>query len=107
MKPPRGRRSDRRPDVLKHPAQASHLLGVAEGLIADARANGADLHPSARYFLQQAEILLASARIEMGRGDARLVATFAHLASEEAGRAIAVCTSPCHTWPGSGRGKEA
>lgn len=73
--------------------RASCLLSKAGALIEEARRNGADLHPCARHVLQQAELLLASGRIEMGRDDPRLAAVFAHLASEEAGKAIALCGS--------------
>lgn len=106
MKPPKEPKNDHRPDPLKLPAHTAHLLGTAEALVAEARANGADLHPSARHFLQQAEILLASARIEMGRDAGPLVAAFAHLASEQAGRALALCTSPRQTRPGSSFGRD-
>jgi hypothetical protein len=68
--------------------------------IEEARRNGADLHPCARRVLHQAELLPASGRIEMDRGDARVAARFAHLASEEAGKAIALCTSPLEASPG-------
>lgn len=93
--------TDRGQDWLRVPGRAPRLLREAGALIEEARLNGADLHPCARHFLQQAEILLASARIEMGRDDARLAATFAHLAFEEAGKAIALCGSACRTSAGS------
>lgn len=96
--------NDVRSDPLSLSGQTASLLGGADAMVAEARALGADLHPSARHFLQQAEILLASARIEMARGDGRLVAAFAYLASEEAGRALVICTSPRQTFPGWSRG---
>lgn len=93
--------TDRVQDVLRDPARAPDHLRRAGALIEEARRNGADLHPCSRHFLQQAELLLASGRIEMGREDARLAATFAHLASEEAGKAIVMCGSPGRVSPGS------
>lgn len=98
--------TDRVQDVLRDPARAPDHLRRAGALIEEARRNGADLHPCARHFLHQAELLLASGQIEMRRDDARLAATFAHLASEEAGRAIAVCGSPRGTSPGSSPRRE-
>jgi hypothetical protein len=99
--------TDRGQDVLRGPGRAPHLLRRAGTLIEEARRNGADLHPCARHFLQQAELLLASGRIEMGRDDARLAATFAHLAFEEVGRAIAVCGAPRETSRGPAPRMEA
>jgi hypothetical protein len=97
---------ERREDPSRSPGRTPHLLRDAGALVEEARRNGADLHPCARHFLQQAELLLASGRIEMGRDDARLAATFARLASEEAGKAIALCGSPRRTWPGSSPRRE-
>jgi hypothetical protein len=96
--------TERGPDPLRLPGWAPHLLRRARALIEEARHNGADLHPCARHFLHQAELLLASARIEMGRDDAKLAATFAHLASEEAGRAIALSGAPRSPSPGPSPG---
>ena len=93
-------------DSLRPPGRAAYLLRKASTLIEEARRGGVDLHPCARHFFRQAELLLASGRIEMGRDDVRLAATFAHLASEETGRAIAVCGSPRGTSPGSSPRRE-
>jgi hypothetical protein len=91
---------DRRQDPLRVPGRTLHLLRKASALTEEARRNGATLHSSARHLLQQAERLLASGRMEMDRGDARLAATFAHLAFEEAGKAMALCGSPLNALPG-------
>lgn len=93
--------TDREQGWLRLPGRAARLLREAGTLIEEARLNGADLHPCARHFLQQAEVLLASGRIEMSRDDARLAATFAQLAFEEAGKAIALCGSARRTSTGS------
>lgn len=97
---------DRRQDALWFPARVPHLLRKASALIEEARRNGADLHPCARHFLLQAELLLASGRIEVGRDDGRLAAVFAHLASEEAGRAVALCGCPLGRSPESNPRRE-
>jgi hypothetical protein len=82
-------------------------LGKAGLLIEEARRNGADLHPCASHFLRQAELLLASGRIEMARDDWRLAAIFAHLAFEAAGKALAVCGPPRGIFPESNHPREA
>lgn len=58
-------------ESLRDPGRAPHLLRQAGILIEEARREGADLHPCARHFLRQAELLLASGRIEMGWGRMR------------------------------------